>query len=89
MTNSQNNESKPASDPQSFEDALQGLQKVISQLESGKLTLEASLQAFENGVRLSRFCQSYLNSAEKRVDVLMGNDEEGNPISKPFHSQND
>ena len=54
-----------------FEAALARLEQVVDRLEQGDLELEASLEAFEEGVRLSRRCASQLDAAEQRIEVLM------------------
>jgi len=54
----------------SFEEALVMLEAVVSELESGDLSLEASLELFERGVRLSRRCRELLLGARQRVDLL-------------------
>jgi len=53
-----------------FEQSLDQLTKLVEQLESGKLDLEASVAAFEDGVLLSRRCESLLEGAEQRLNVL-------------------
>ena len=55
----------------SFEAAFEQLQMTVRKLESGELSLEQSLQFFEEGVRLTRLCQEHLSLAEQRVEVLM------------------
>ncbi|SFX69614.1 exodeoxyribonuclease VII small subunit [Marinospirillum alkaliphilum] len=50
-----------------FEHLMQQLEALVTQMESGDLSLEASLQAYEEGVRLTRLCQQHLASAEQRV----------------------
>jgi exodeoxyribonuclease VII small subunit len=71
-----------------FEGALEQLQNTVKKLESGELTLEQSLQQFEEGVRLTRVCQEQLGAAEKRVEILMkvGTSESGEPKAElqPF-----
>jgi exodeoxyribonuclease VII small subunit len=57
-------------DPKQFEASLQALEAIVDQLEQGDLTLEASLEAFERGVRLSRGCQQALDQAEQRIRIL-------------------
>jgi len=54
-----------------FEDALSKLEKIVSRLEDGEIPLEESLKLFEEGIRLSRFCNQKLDEAEKRVEILM------------------
>jgi len=53
-----------------FEDALQDLEDVVEKLDSGTLSLEESLRAFEEGVALVRFLEEKLTEVEKRVEVL-------------------
>lgn len=62
-----------------FEASLQDLEKIVRKLEDGDLPLEDSLKLFEDGVRLSRDCQERLNQAERRIEILL-QDEEGKPI---------
>ncbi|MEM8769223.1 MAG: exodeoxyribonuclease VII small subunit [Pseudomonadota bacterium] len=53
-----------------FEDALAELEDLVEQMEAGDLSLEASLTAFERGVKLTRHCQASLKAAELKVKVL-------------------
>lgn len=62
-----------------FEASLQELEKIVRRLEDGDLPLEESLKLFEDGVRLSRECQERLNQAERRIEILL-QDEEGKPV---------
>ncbi len=64
---------------QTFENSLQELEKIVRKLEDGDLSLEESLKHFEDGVKLSRECQERLNQAERRIEVLL-KDENGNPV---------
>ena len=59
----------------SFEEALNELTALVEKLESGKMALEESVGAFEQGVSLSRRCESLLNQAEQRLQILDGSDE--------------
>jgi len=61
-----------------FEASLKELEKIVRRLEDGDASLEDSLKLFEDGVRLSRECQERLNQAERRIEVLL-KDENGNP----------
>ena len=54
----------------SFEDALAELETLVEKMETGDLSLEESLAAFERGVKLTRHCQSALKAAELKVKVL-------------------
>lgn len=55
-----------------FEQSLAALETIVKNLETGDLTLEDSLAAFENGIKLTRECQQALSDAEQRVQVLTG-----------------
>jgi exodeoxyribonuclease VII small subunit len=68
-----------------FEDALNKLEKIVSKLEEGDIPLEESLKLFEEGIRLSRFCNQKLDEAEKKVEILLKN-KEGDLKSHPFGS---
>jgi len=60
-----------------FEESLASLESLVSAMEDGDLSLEESLQAFEKGIRLTRECQSALQNAEQKVQVLIA--ENGEP----------
>lgn len=62
--------SQDATELADFETSLDELETLVEQMESGDLTLEESLQAFERGVALTRSCQNALKSAELRVQKL-------------------
>ena len=65
-----------------FEQQLTNLESLVTSLEGGDLTLEESLNSFEEGVKIARECQRALKSAEQRVELLM---KEGDEIvSQPF-----
>ena len=57
-----------------FEQSLAELQTLVERLESGELSLEDSLGAFEQGIRLTRECQAALNQAEQKVQILLERD---------------
>ncbi len=64
---------------QAFEVSLKELEKIVRKLEDGDLALEESLKLFEDGVKLSRECQERLNQAERRIEVLL-KDENGDSV---------
>jgi len=68
-----------------FEDAMKELEDIVKRLESGDLSLEESLKIFEEGIALSRYCFKKLEEAEKRVSILI-KDEEGIKRA-PFESE--
>jgi len=67
----------------SFEKALEDLEKIVEKLEKGGLSLSESLALFEKGVKLARFLREELEKAEKKVEILL-KDEEGEVKEKPF-----
>ena len=60
-----------------FESALSELETLVKTLEDGTLPLEKSLELFERGVELSRYCHTRLEEAEKRIEVLTDQGEPG------------
>lgn len=72
------------SEPQepSFEELVAELDKLVGQLESGQLSLEDSLAAFERGTLLSRKAGAILDAAEARIEQLTGTPEA--PQTRPF-----
>lgn len=60
----------------SFESSLENLESIVDQMEQGELSLEESLKAFEQGIKLTRECQSALLKAEQKVQMLIEEDDE-------------
>ena len=54
-----------------FESALKSLEDIVVQLEAGDLTLDRALELFEEGIKVSRFCNSKLEEAERKVEILI------------------
>jgi exodeoxyribonuclease VII small subunit len=73
--------------PFNFEEALETLEGLVQAMEDGELTLEESLKAFEQGIKLTRECQSALEKAEQKVQVLVSSDDL--PEAEPFDSADD
>ena len=71
-----------------FEEALQKLEAIITQMEEGDLPLEETLKEFEEGVRLARFCASKLDEAERKVEKLM-RDQAGKLQTASFSEEED
>ena len=65
-----------------FEEALGRLEDIVRKMEAGDMTLEESLKAFEEGIKLARLCSRRLDEAERRVEILLK--QEGEPVVKPF-----
>jgi exodeoxyribonuclease VII small subunit len=55
-----------------FEEALGRLETLVQALERGDLSLDESLKAFEEGVKLSKSCLKLLDEADRRVEILLG-----------------
>jgi len=70
-------------EPKSFESSLESLEEIVQQLESGDLPLEKSLELFEQGIKLSRQCQERLSQAERRIEILL-RDNQGRPVVSAF-----
>ena len=60
-----------ASKPVNLEKSLKRLEQIVDELESGDLPLEKAMQRFEEGIKLTRTCQTALKDAEQKVDILM------------------
>ncbi|HHV43169.1 MAG TPA: exodeoxyribonuclease VII small subunit [Firmicutes bacterium] len=58
-----------------FEEAYKKLEEIVEQLETGELTLDQSLALFEEGIALVRHCRRLLDVAEKRVEIILKDDE--------------
>lgn len=54
----------------SFEEALKKLEQIVSQLEDDSITLEESVNLYEEGVKLSKFCSEILDDAELRIEQV-------------------
>ena len=54
-----------------FEEALEELERLVSSMEEGELSLEDSMMAFERGIKLTRDCQTALQKAEQKVQILL------------------
>lgn len=62
------NEDKP-----SFEDNLKALEKIATELEQGELSLDESVKKFEEGMKISKECYTYLDKTEKKITELVNN----------------
>lgn len=72
----------------SFEEALKELEEIVGKLEAGELSLDASLRLFEKGVKLTKFLRKELEKAEKKIDILL-KDEDGKIEAQPFELQDE
>lgn len=68
-----------------FEKAMEKLEGIVRKMEEGNMSLEESLKAFEEGIKLSRFCADKLDEAERKVNVLL---REGDGLKvRPFEGK--
>lgn len=61
---------------ESFENNLEKLEKIISDLEKGDLSLDDSIKKFEEGINISNQCSKTLEEAEKKITILLNKDGE-------------
>jgi exodeoxyribonuclease VII small subunit len=69
-----------------FEKSFQQLEKIVQRLEAEELPLDESLQLFEEGIRLSRFCHQRLEEVEKKIELILA-DAKGQPVTEPFEEE--
>jgi exodeoxyribonuclease VII small subunit len=69
--------------PLHFEGALDRLEEIVEQMESGKMMLEELIVRYEEGMKLVKVCQDRLASAEQRIEIITRNNA-GKPIVKEF-----
>lgn len=70
-----------------FEKKLKRLEEIVHRMEEGELALDKSLEMFEEGIRLSRECQSQLTEAEQKVLTLLKVDAAGLPTTENFQTE--
>ncbi len=66
---------RKSEEPESFEKAMARLEKIVDEMESGSLALDALIGRFEEGQVLVKFCTKKLNEVERKVEVLVGEGE--------------
>lgn len=71
--------------PSLFEEAMDELENLVTEMEKGDITLEESLKAFERGIKLTRTCQNALQEAEQKVRILL--EKNGQQILEPFNNE--
>lgn len=65
-----------------FEESMENLEKIVEELEKGDLNLDDSIKKFEEGMKISKQCNEYLENAEKKITVLIN--ENGNIKEEEF-----
>ena len=69
-------------DEKIFEQSFDRLEEIVLRLENGKISLDESLELYENGVRLLRECHELLEGAKRKIEILAGVDENGVPTTR-------
>lgn len=85
MGSNVNAQEQAATDSQTaitFEQAMESLETIVAQLESGDVPLETAIELFQEGMTLSKLCGQKLEQVERRIEMLLEND--GNLQRKPF-----
>ena len=67
----------------SFEEAINELEEIVDKLEKGELSLDESIELFQRGMELSKYCSGKLDDVEKKISVLI-EDDKGNITEKPL-----
>ena len=68
-----------------FEENMEKLEKIVTDLEKGELNLDDSVKKFEEGIKLSKECNKILEEAEKRITILL--EENGETKEEDFHTE--
>ncbi len=66
-----------------FEEAMEQLENIVKELESGRLPLEKAIKKFEQGMKYSEVCHGILDETEKKINVIL-KDNNGNIREEPF-----
>jgi exodeoxyribonuclease VII small subunit len=61
---------------ENFEDSIKKLEEIVTELENGNLSLDESVNKFEEGMKISKQCNKILEEAEKKITILLENDGE-------------
>lgn len=76
---------KTKTDELSLEEAMEKLDAIVQQMESGELPLEKLITCYEEGIALSKVCQERLDKAEERIRII-ARDVEGRPVVEDFEA---
>lgn len=72
-------------DKKTFEEAMKELEELVSKLEKGSLTLDESIDAFQKGIALSKYCNKILEDMERKITVLQ--EKEGGTVEKELTNE--
>lgn len=70
---------------ESFETKMENLEQIVTELEKGNLNLDESVKKFEEGMKISKECSKMLESAEKRITILL--EENGEIVEENFDEE--
>lgn len=70
-----------------FEEIMENLEQIATELETGNLNLDESISKFEEGMKLSKKCNEILENAEKKITILL--EKDGNTIEEDFSSNDE
>lgn len=70
---------------ESFENKMQELEQIVTELEKGELNLDESVKKFETGMKISKECSKMLEDTEKRITILLNDD--GNVTEEEFKTE--
>ena len=68
--------SEKKTDELSFEQAIDQLNQIVSRIEMGQVPLQESLEQYEKGMKLIRYCRGILQDAEKRIEMISAKEEQ-------------
>jgi len=71
----------------SFEQSMESLENIVTDLEKGNLNLDESVKKFEEGMKIAKQCNNILEKAEKKITILLEND--GKIEEKDFETNNE
>ena len=77
---------KATAAPPTFETAMDRLEAIVEQMESGKLPLEELIVRYEEGMSMVKVCQERLTAAEQKIEII-ARDHAGQAVVKPFDAE--
>ena len=72
-------------DAKNFENSMESLESIVTDMEGGELSLDAMITRFEEGQRLIKFCSGKLDEVERKIEKLLN--KEGAPQTEPFGTE--
>ena len=70
-----------------FEKSMENLENIVTELEKGELNLDESVKKFEEGMKIAKQCNNFLDNAEKKITILL--EKNGDFEEKPFDTNNE